>query len=185
MARRSAHAAMVMIAVIALVGCSRANYRVPASAVIGIAERIDSVLIAVPEDGRFDDKVYVGTGHFVAHRTAQEFLKYTKQVMIAPSGVHDREALLSTARKANEAYLVIPTITQWEHRIKTIPSRAQIGMTVIEVASGREIGSALLAGDSSAAILKDSSPNEVAIVLVREFVRRLYEGADQTPQLKN
>jgi hypothetical protein len=185
MAWGSAHAAAVMIAMIALVGCSRAHYRVPDSAVTGIAERIDSVLIAVPEDGRFGDKVYVGTGHFVAHRTAQEFSKYTKQVMIAPAGIQDREALLSTARKANEAYLVIPAIAQWEHRVKTIPSRAQIGMTVIEVASGREIGSALLAGDSSAAILKDSTPNEVAIALVHEYVKRLYESADQTPRQKN
>lgn len=56
-----------------------------------------------------------------------------------------------------------------------VPSRARIEMDLVEVDSGRQIVSETLDGETSGALLKAKSPDALAINLIRDFVRRLYD----------
>jgi hypothetical protein len=137
-------------------------------------DRIDSILVAVPQDGSFEGRVAIGSGHFVAHRAVEEFSRFAKKVDIGPIDQHEQSALLDIARRANDAYLLIPTIEQWEQRVKTIPSRARIAVRIVNVASGEEIKSTQLTGETGAGLRKESSPEGLAIPLMHDFVQSLY-----------
>lgn len=135
---------------------------------------IDSVLVAVPEDGRFNGKTYFGSGHFVAYRIAREFEQLARKVDIAPLDVRDRDTLFEIARRANDTYLVIPTIIRWEHRVRGTPSRAGIDIVIVQVSTGQIIQSTLIEADSSTTIVRETNPDIVAIGLIHDYVGHLY-----------
>src|SRR5215471_4741876 len=129
MLRRYAIHALGLAAMAALAACQAGHggymqVDAPASTLSGAG--LDTLLIAVPKDGSFAGKSYLGSGHFVAYRATEEFKKYAKKVEMAADEVEGREALTDLARKNRDAYLVVPTVVQWEYRVKGIPSRARI-----------------------------------------------------------
>lgn len=135
---------------------------------------INSVLVAVPDDGRFNGRTYFGSGHFVAYRTVREFGQFAQKVDIAPPDIKDRGALLDIARRANDAYLVVPVIVRWEYRVEGVPSYAGINVTIVNVDSGGVVLSTLLEGETPPNFLRQTNPDMVAISLVHDYVAHLY-----------
>jgi hypothetical protein len=166
---------VALLAALAALSACTADYRttgaVPAAR---LADRIDSVLVAEPVDGSFQGQSYAGSGHFVAHRAAVEFAEHARRVETAPGDLQERAALLEAARHGNDAYLLIPRITAWELRQKGLPSRVGITMTLVKVASGEEVASTQLDGETSPALMKEGGPNALAIHLVHDYVQQLY-----------
>jgi len=142
--------------------------------------RCDSILIAVPRDGSLDGKPYEGSGHFVAHRAAEEFSKYAGKVEIAPADLREHSGLLAAARSSSAHYLVVPEIAHWEQRYSAFdhrPSQAVINMSVVEVDSDREIVSTVLDGTSGTGMLVETSAAAASTRVIHDFVRDLCGGA--------
>ena len=136
-----------------------------------------SILIAVPQDGRFEGTTYPGSGLVVARATATQFLRHTQKVDIAAPEVQDRDALLEAARKFGAGYLAISTITKWEPRNTRWsgrPSTATVSMAIVDVPTGLDIKSATLDGESHSGIGAGSSPERLLPHLIGDFLNGLY-----------
>ena len=82
------------------------------------------MLVAVPADGGYGDKITVGSGYMTAERTQRAFARYAKDVRLADANLRERDALLDAARRQGAGYLAIPTIMVWEQASPTTQARA-------------------------------------------------------------
>lgn len=163
---------------ICLGGCSSTYNHLPTGGLERAKVSLDpakAILIAIPADGTFGEKRYGGSGQAVAQRTAAEFGKFANRVEI--SAGDERDKLLQTARNKGSGYLVIPTISHWEHRATAwsgIPSRVGIAMTILDADSGEEITSSILESNSAAFTLLATSPENQLPILIGGYVDQLF-----------
>ena len=171
---------ILAIGSLALTGCSAQYSRVDTGGSARAGTHLDSgksVLVAVPADGSYDGKSYAGSGQMVAQRTAAAFTPHAKRVEIAPAKLDDRERLLAAGRNAGAGYLIIPSIAHWEPRATEWsgrPSRASIGMAIVDVSTGKDLTSALLESRSRIVSWTGTSPESLLPHLVGEYADGLY-----------
>jgi len=88
------------------------------------------------------------------------------------------EAALNAAKKHGAAYLVVPTILEWEDRAtewSAIPDRASIKLSIIDTANSETIDSATIKGKSGLATFGGDHPQDLLPKPVGEYVKSLYE----------
>jgi hypothetical protein len=110
-------------------------------------DRSQSVLVIVPADGAYGDKITPGSGYMVAQRTRAAFTKYSGDVRLADPALKDRDAQLAAARSEGAGYLAIPTIIVWEPRFTMFTghrTHVLLQMNVVEVGTGNDISSTAL-----------------------------------------
>jgi hypothetical protein len=161
-------------------GCTASYRTVDAGGAAAAGARLDRaqpVLIAVPEDGRYDTIVYPGSGMSVAHQLAGGFVKYAPRVQVTPDRTTDRTKLLAAAKAGNFGYLVVPTVTRWEQRASgwsKIPSRAGVTLTVVDVASGQDLNTLLLDSQTRVMFVFSTDPESLLPQMVEDATNRLY-----------
>ncbi|HEY3646255.1 MAG TPA: DUF4823 domain-containing protein [Gammaproteobacteria bacterium] len=101
------------------------------------------VFIAVPKDP--DDPDYAGAGKFLAYSLAEDLSKRGISVGIGKEQA-TQEDDLAAARKQGAGYLMVPSITDWQHHYTDIgpvgrPNSAGFTMTVIDTADGSTVRS--------------------------------------------
>jgi hypothetical protein len=171
---------IAVAALIALSGCHSTYTHVDTGSAESSGTRLDRsrpIFVAVPPDGRFADQTYAGSGWTVARATATAFLKHAGKVDIAAPEIQDRDALLVAARKLEAGYLAIPTIAKWEPRNTKWsgrPSTATVSMVIVDVATGQELKSALLDGQSHTGIGAGSAPERLLPHLIGDYLVGLY-----------
>jgi hypothetical protein len=136
-----------------------------------------SVLITTPKDGSYQDKLYNGSGVSVAQKTDTSFSRYAAHVAIYPAEFHSLKELNDTIAKERYDYIVIPTITHWEHRATAwsgLPSRASIKLTILDAQSGKEISSTVVEGKSASFTFLATSPEDLLPGLIDNYVDSLY-----------
>jgi hypothetical protein len=110
-------------------------------------DRSRSVLVIVPADGAYGDKVTPGSGYMVAERTKVAFMRYASDVRLADPSLKDRDAQLAAARSEGAGYLAVPTIIVWEPRFTMFTghrTHVSLQMNVVEVGTGSDISSTAL-----------------------------------------
>jgi uncharacterized protein DUF4823 len=171
---------LALLAVAIVTSCSASYSKVNTGGADRAAVHLDAarpVLVALPADGNFDAKSYPGSGVTVAQQTAAAFAKHASRVDLASSGVKDRSGLLEAARRSGAGYLVIPTITHWEHRATEWsgrPSRAAVGIEIVDVSNGETAASTLLESRSRIMSLTGTSPESLMPHLIGPYVDGLY-----------
>lgn len=178
------HIAITITAWACLSGCSASYNRQDTGGADLSGTRLDAakpVLIAVPADGSYQGKPYPGSGQTVAQQTAAAFAKYARKVDTAPATVTERSALLDAARTGGFGYVVMPVIAHWEQRATEwsgLPSRASIGVSVIDAQTGEKVQSSSLDARSRIMSLTPTNPESLLSGLLGNYVTSLY-GAKQ------
>ncbi len=168
---------ILLVSVAALVGCA-SQYQMQSLSGAGnaaVLNRKGGVYITVPADGRYQDIHYPGSGQLVAQVLAMEFSKYARTVQTAPSQIADGG--MSEARRAGTEYLVVPIITHWEQRATEwsgLPSRMALRITVLDVASGKQLLSEGIVARSSRVTLTSTTPDDLLKKPIAKLVNRLY-----------
>ena len=142
-----------------------------------VLNRRGGVYITVPADGRYQDIHYPGSGQLVAQVLAMEFSKYARTVQTAPSRLRDDG--MSEARRAGSDYLVVPMITHWEQRATEwsgLPSRMGLRITVLDVASGKQLLSEGIVARTSKVTFTATTPDALLKKPIEKVVKRLYGG---------
>jgi hypothetical protein len=134
----------------------------------------EPVYITVPKDPTDTD--YAGTGQFVADVIAGQLNEHHIQLSIATSPADD-QANLDAARKQNAAYIFVPVITNWEHNATQWsfnPSTMGLRITIIEVASGKQLRVDDIQGKSSHISFFGTDPKELLKDSIEKYIDQLY-----------
>jgi len=140
-------------------------------------QQTKAVLVTTPTDGSYEKTLYNGSGISVAQRTDTSFSRYASRVSVYPSEYHSIKELSDTIAKDDYGYIVVPTITHWEHRATAwsgLPSRASIKLTVLDAKTGKEISSTVVEGKSASFTLLRTSPEDLLPGLIDHYVDTLY-----------
>ena len=135
-----------------------------------------SVLVAVPENGWYGDKVYHSSGLMTANAVRGAFSKYTSKVIIAANCIGDE--CLKQLDANQYGYFVKPIILHWEDRATEwsgIPDTIEIQLIVLDAQTKQEIANASYTGKSKWATFGGDHPQDLLPEPTNAFVSRLYK----------
>lgn len=145
----------------------------PTAAKLPIAS---SFYVSVPADGKFNRTTYTGSGKKAADVIGSALRKYAPTVTVAPYS-QTREEAAASARKAQAAYLVWPTIVHWEDRATAWSGRpdvVEMSIEVVELASGAVVASSSVGGKSRWGTVTDDKPEDLLPEPVNGYVATLF-----------
>lgn len=132
--------------------------------------------IAVPRDGRYGATNYVGSGQTVAQIVASAFAKHIDRFEIGRK-LEQPDAAMATARELGATYLVVPVIVHWEDRATEwsgLSDKAEVRITVRDVASDRTLASAVVSGNSGLWTFGGDHPQDLLPEPMDSYVGSLF-----------
>jgi hypothetical protein len=136
----------------------------------------DSVYVAVPEDGSYNSRPYIGSGLTTSRIIGSAFARRAGSVTVGRAA-ESREAAIENALTMGVRYVVLPTILHWEDRATEwsgIPDQVAVRIDVLDVASRAILGTVTIEGTSGLATFGGDHPEELLPEPVEEFVASLY-----------
>jgi hypothetical protein len=137
---------------------------------------VDSVYVAVPEDGSYESRAYIGSGLTTSQIIGSAFARRARSVTVGRAP-ESREAAVEHAATNGVRYVVLPTILHWEDRATEwsgIPDEVAVRIDVLDVASRAILGTVTVEGTSGLATFGGDHPEELLPEPVEEFVTSLY-----------
>lgn len=134
------------------------------------------VYVSVPEDGRYGQTVYAGSGKNTMQIVVMAFSEHSGRV----EGGHAHQSFedsLAAARNIGASYLVVPTILHWEDRATEwsgIPDKASIKVAVFNVSTGVIMDSVIIKGRSGIATFGGDHPQDLLPKPMEEYVSSLF-----------
>lgn len=168
----------VLVSVVLLAGCS-ARYNVTdlgGDSSSATLESGSSIYISVPDDGRYGNETYSGSGQVVAQSVANAFAAYSMNVEVAGDRDIGRDEALDYARQRGIDYVVIPAIAHWEQRATEWsgkPSRMTIRISVYN-SQGNLVDSAAIEGRSRIMSFTSTSPESLLRDPLNGYARKLF-----------
>lgn len=139
-------------------------------------DRKGTVYVALPKDGAYGAKPYVGSGRTVASAVAQAFSPKAGSVEVAES-VQTREDVVAEAKRIGARYAIITTIVQWEQRATEWsgrPSRMAIDLSIYDTDTGARIDSRSIKARSRVVSFTSTSPESLLTAPLRQYAQELY-----------
>ncbi|MBL8832180.1 MAG: DUF4823 domain-containing protein [Rhodospirillales bacterium] len=139
-------------------------------------DRAASIYVMMPENGSYGGTRYAGSGRHVSLVAFSALSKYTAKV----SAGETPETLAGARAKAEAAgvaYILEPTILNWEDRATEWsgrPDRITIKLVLWDAKTGLELASSLARASSKWATFGGDHPQDLLPVLMANFVDRLY-----------
>ena len=109
-----------------------------------------SAYVALPNDGRFEQTLYHGSGKKLANAILIAFSPYLKTVVIGEK-IERLDQALKTAGNGNHTYLIYPEILHWEDRATEWSGKQDriiVKVTLTNVATGETLDSGIIKGTS-------------------------------------
>ncbi len=134
-----------------------------------------SVLISVPENGRYTNKHYEKSGEITAKALANAVDPYASSVVITDS-CHGSSCLTS-ANSQKYTYYMEPKIMHWEDRATEWSmrlDRIQIGVKVYNLATKKELDSSEFVASSKLMSWGGDHPEDLLDEPFREYTKSLY-----------
>jgi hypothetical protein len=134
------------------------------------------LFLAIPADGQYSGREYVGSGQAVTATFEQALAAHTPHIIIGPTQA-DPEAVVAKARETNCAFAVLPRITRWEDRATEWSGKRdkmEIAVRVIDTANGKTLRAATITGKSSWFTFGGDHPQDLLREPIDEFVRSLF-----------
>ena len=139
-------------------------------------DRNGSAYVAIPSDGGFGNRKYIGSGAIVAQTINWSLSPYQVRVITG-----SKEEGITTAKKSAASghfkYLFFPTIIHWEDRATGWSGKAdklKVNIAVIDVQSGKQVSFASIDGRSGLATLGGDHPQDLLSKPINEYFARLF-----------
>lgn len=139
-----------------------------------IAGKHAAFFVQIPADGRYETKVYPGSGEKVASVIVEQIQPHSRAVDMEACS---RESCASRARLAGSDYLVLTEIINWEDRQTTWSGRRDrvtLDISVIDLAENRVAASALLSGQGTLNTLGGERVEDELPDTIRPFIEQLF-----------
>lgn len=166
----------IIAAAASFAGCADSHQLLRAGNKLTKLDPSKTVYISVPQDGKYDQVHYQGSG---VNATQIILLAFSKHSRFIESG-HQYQSFdnaLAYVKENNYDYLVFPTLLEWEDRATEWsgrPDKASLTISIIDSNSGVTIDSALIKGKSGLATLGGDHPQDLLQQPVEEYVDELY-----------
>jgi uncharacterized protein DUF4823 len=132
--------------------------------------------VAVPENGRYGDILYSGSGESTAQVLVAEFSKHLSRVSKGVVPETYQEALVA-AHAGAFRYLIYPTILHWEDRATEWsgrPDRILLKIVVADTGSDNVISSVLIEGKSRWFTFGGDHPQDLLPDPIQGYVASLF-----------
>ncbi|WP_343041921.1 DUF4823 domain-containing protein [Parvibaculum indicum] len=132
--------------------------------------------VVLPEDGRYQDTVYSGSGYMTAQAISQALAPYSNRAFQA-SAVEPLEEALAKARQGNFRYLFNTKILHWEDRATEwsgIPDKITLQMEVYDATTGEKLASETSKASSKWATFGGDHPQDLLPIPAESFVKQLF-----------
>lgn len=132
--------------------------------------------IAVPRDGQYGATNYAGSGQTVAQIVASAFAKHIDRFEMG-RGLEQPDAAMAKARELGATYLVVPVIVHWEDRATEwsgLADKAEVRITVRDVASERTLASAVVSGNSGLWTFGGDHPQDLLAEPMDSYIGSLF-----------
>jgi hypothetical protein len=140
-------------------------------------DRSKTVYVLVPKDGRYGQIDYAGSGLSTAQVVVMSFSQYFVKVESGRT-FQTYEDALKSSRQAGAAYLIVPTILEWEDRATEwsgIPDKASVKISIINIATGETVDSVIIKSKSGLATFGGDHPQDLLPKPISEYVKYLFE----------
>lgn len=135
----------------------------------------EPITIAVPADGAYNAKPYVGSGLMTAQAVRSAFATYSDNITVVEECA--KLDCLSQSQQVHSGYLVVPEILHWEDRATEwsgIPDAIKIKITVYKAADSKRISSIILDGKSSINSMGGDHPQDLLAKPITDYTVTLY-----------
>ena len=157
-------------------GCSSYNINRTKNYLTPKLDMEGSAYVCLGEDGRFNSKVYRGSGMAVTRIIMENLSRYLEKVTKGEDSKSYEEAL-KAALYGGHTYLFCPSIIQWENHYteKTeTPDKISIKINTIETLTGKQIDSAIISGKSRVITRGGEQPQDLLATPIRIYVDSLF-----------
>jgi Domain of unknown function (DUF4823) len=171
------HLIAIVFPLTILIGCSATYEQTKGGGEISRASipAASSVLIGTPENGRYGNTIYEGSGAMTAQALLTAFVTNVKRTEILNS-VLKRETGLSKAKEMGFAYYAEPEILHWEDRATEWSGKSDkitILINILDVSSGMQIDRTIIKGTSKWATFGGDHPQDLLTEPINKYVGEL------------
>lgn len=178
---RGRAAVVLVLAALTLTGCYAADYKTdsftaPPAALSDTA----TAYVAVPDDGRYGDQIYAGSGNETALAIVAAVSMHGRAILGIGRQTHETD--LAKAKEAKASYLFEPLILHWEHRATEWsgkPNRITLRIEIYETADDRILADTVLESHSSWWTLGGDRPQDLLPKTIKPFIDRVYGSVPQ------
>jgi len=132
-----------------------------------------SAYVCLCEDGRFNSKVYQGSGLITTQIIMDKLSKHLRQVEKGQNPETCDEAL-NTALYRGHNYLICPSILQWEDHTD-VRDRLSVKILVIDTLTGVKIDVAIINGKSRLLPSGKEKPQDLLATPIQAYVDSLFQ----------
>ena len=134
-----------------------------------------AIAVLVPANGRYENKVYSGSGQATAQSLVAAFAQHAEPV--DPINARDCNDAQQKAAEKNYAYLICPTILHWEDRATEwsgISDKIEVRIQLRDARSGSVVDTVIIAGQSKWASFGGDHPQELLAKPFDRYAVSLY-----------
>lgn len=166
-----------LLLLLLLIGCSDTYQLVKHETSDASLSRGATAYILLPGDGHYESIIYPGSGVIVAREIKNAFQPYLKEIRVAPQ-LTGFDIGIASARAEGFDYVIQPEISHWEDRNtlwSSIPDKASIKLSIIDVNSGLIIDSAELGGTSKIMTFTNDPPEVLLPKPLADYAESLFK----------
>ena len=136
----------------------------------------DSAYVCLCEDGRYNSKVYQGSGLVTTQIIFDKLSKHLSQVEKGQDPEACDEAL-NTALYSGHRYLICPSILQWEDHTGQIDIRDKLTIKIImiDTLNGKKIDDVIINGKSRLMSSGTEKPQDLLATPIQAYVDSLFQ----------
>ncbi len=134
------------------------------------------VLIALPKDGAYNSKIYVGSGNKTQEALHSAFSKYTDRITTVAVSKSLAD-IRKIAKQLGADILIYPTISHWEDRNTAWSGRKdhiEMEITVVSLKDNKTIDLSSLTANGSSMAWRNKTPDALLPKMFNKYVSKLY-----------
>lgn len=137
-----------------------------------------SVYVSIPDDGRYGEINYTGSGQMTAQAVMGAFQAELDEAEVGRRH-EDREEALSAARDVGAGYLIEPKILHWEDRATEWsgrPDKIRVLISIIDANTGEVVNKGEIIGESSWVTFGGDHPQDLLQKPIDDFAAAVVVG---------
>ena len=169
----------LLVASVLCSGCAH-KYNLNSVSRAGVLRTNATALVALPEDGHFEEITYPGSGRKAALAVSAAFARHLQRVDIMPVTA-TLDVQLAKARAAKSDYLIVPTVVHWEDRATEWSGRSdriEIEVRTLDAPSGDTLALGSVKGKSKWATFGGDVPEDLLAAPLNAYVGWLFSPED-------
>jgi Domain of unknown function (DUF4823) len=167
---------LILLTSLTIAGCADTHELTRINVTTAPLSRDASAYIALPQDGRYGQILYRGSGAQTAQEVAAAFAPYFSTVSVA-TGIEDIATAVKYAQAGRYDYVFYPEILHWEDRATEWsgkPDLVSVKISIIQTRTGEIVDSGIIQGTSGLATFGGDHPQDLLPEALQQYAAALF-----------